>query len=153
LDIRHHRPYASGARYVKTVQGIFPFRNNMDPPSLDHLKRACVHCLQTSRHDAGAPCRELLRRAFCDHNDAAWDAVIVHLWPTILGWLYEQQPDLSPAAAERLGYQAVRQFHSHHSANSDLATPFPTFQLLMADLRDCTRQVVACALASSASNR
>jgi hypothetical protein len=114
----------------------------MDPPSLDHLNRACAACLQSDRNDAGEPCRELLRRAFADHNDAAWDAVIVHLWPAVLVWLYEQEPDLAPATAERLVYQAVRLFRSHYLCNAPATDLFPTFPLLMADLQACTKQVL-----------
>jgi hypothetical protein len=93
----------------------------------------------------------LLRRAFCDHNDAAWDAIVIHLWSIILQWLYAARPDLTPAAAETLGYRVLWQFRSHYLHHPDLASRFPTFQVLMDDLRSCTTQVVALAPGSSTS--
>lgn len=122
------------------------------PTPLARLSEQCAHCLrhqhQGARNPASTaeascePCRELAFRALCNGNDAAWDLLLVHLWPFILRWLYAAQPELTPTRAEALGYQSLRGFRRLCAQRADLATNFPSFPLLLTTLQFCLRQVV-----------
>src|SRR5690242_10455909 len=101
------------------------------PTPLARLSHQCADCLQKSTSAPCTSCRELAYRAFCDGNEAAWDLLIVHLWPLILRRLYAAQPELAPAAAQALGYQALRSFRRQVAAIGDLATAFPNFPALL----------------------
>jgi hypothetical protein len=108
---------------------------------LDQLALQCAACLhEYPRHPCPA-CQELLRRALCDGNDAAWDTVVLHLWPFVLRWLYAALPDSAPDVIAVLAYRALWQFRSHYADHPQLAANFPTFAMLMQDLRRCTAQV------------
>jgi hypothetical protein len=115
------------------------------PTPLARLSQQCADCLRPSQRAQAncASCRELAYRALCDGNEAAWDLLLVHLWPLILRWLYAAQPELTPRAAQALGYRALRVFRNHCASRSDLATNFPAFPTLLAILQRCVQQVIA----------
>ena len=131
------------------------------PTPLPRLSKECARCLQ--EQDEGArtvgprnqgpygaascePCRELAYRALCDGNDAAWDLLLVHLWPFILRWLYAAQPELTPTHAEDLGYRGLLSFRTYcarfYTAGTDLAASFPTFPMLVMLLQQFLRRAV-----------
>ena len=87
-------------------------------------------------------CRELAYRALCDGNDAAWDLLLMHLWPLLLRWLYAAQPELTPTVAEAWGYRALWNFRRQCAQRADLAANFPTFPLLLTTLRQCLHRVI-----------
>jgi hypothetical protein len=88
------------------------------------------------------PCRQLAYRALCDGNDAAWDLLIGHLWPLIMRRLYDVLPELTPAAAQALGYLALSRFRQLCEQRGDLATNFPPFPALLTLLNRCLRQII-----------
>jgi hypothetical protein len=110
-----------------------------NPTPLARLSEACGKCLRQRVQGSCEPCRELAYRALCDGNDAAWDLLLVHLWPYILRRIYADQPEMTPANAEALGYRALRLFRRHCAGRSDLATNFPAFPALLALLYVCLR--------------
>jgi hypothetical protein len=109
---------------------------------LARLSEECAKCLRLQGQQDCDVCRELAYRALCDDNDAAWDLLLVHLWPLILRGIYARQPEASPAVAQSLGYRALRLFRRQCANRSDLATNFPTFPTLLAILNSCLLQVI-----------
>ena len=114
------------------------------PTPLARLSQQCAACLhrqgQAARLRANCePCRELAYRALCDGNDAAWDLLLMHLWPLLLRWLYAAQPELTPTVAEGMGYRVLWKFRDHCAQRADLAATFP---ILLATLRQCLHQVI-----------
>lgn len=74
---------------------------------LDELIRRCPPLTQLDAATDEQPWHELQRRAFAEQNDAAWDAFVAQLWPSVLTWIYTHIPDIPPAAAEQLAQQAI----------------------------------------------
>src|SRR5262245_31422405 len=105
------------------------------PHPLVWLSEQCAEGLRQSAQAGCDACRELAYRALCDGNDAAWDLLVVQLWPLILRWLYASDPELTPAAAEALGYRLLWRFRRHYANRPDLAATFPTFPELLQKLR------------------
>ena len=110
---------------------------------LARLSEQCAACLRQRARQSCESCRELAYRALCGGNDAAWDLLLVHLWPFILRWLYAQQPELTPALAAALGYRVLWRFRRQCQARSDLAANFPTIAELLTRLRRCLAEVLA----------
>lgn len=118
-----------------------------EPTPLARLGEECAKCLRQEWHEARGPdgceaCRELAYRALCDGNDAAWDLLVTHLWPFILRWLYMTLPELTPTAAESLGYRVMWAFRRNCAERADLATNFPSFATLLNMLYRSLIQVV-----------
>src|SRR3954468_9277156 len=104
-------------------------------PPLAWLSDACTKCLLQRVQADCEPCRELAYRALCDGNDAAWDLLVVHLWPLILRWLYANDPELMPTTAEAHGYRLLWRFRRHYTDRPDLAADFPSFHELLKSLQ------------------
>ncbi len=95
---------------------------------LDHLSLYCQLPLPASRPWCEAAWSELHRR-FLTGNAAAWDTLVRLLWPTLLGWIYAQQPDLSPLVAVEIAQRMLMQYNFAQRRNSPLLQPFTTAQL------------------------
>lgn len=80
-----------------------------DPTTLplDELLSHCPPLTQTQTTENAVAWHELERRAFHLQNDAAWDALVDRLWPSVLTWIYAYIPDLPPATAEQLAQQTI----------------------------------------------
>jgi hypothetical protein len=113
------------------------------PTPLARLSEACAECLRQRQHEGCEACRELAYRALCDGNDAAWDLLLVHLWPYLLRAIYALQPEASPARSQELGYRALLLFRRRCANQGDLATNFPTFPALLLLLHQCLLEVAA----------
>ncbi len=110
------------------------------PIPLARLSEQCAQCLRQRSQGCCEPCRELAHRALCFGNDAAWDQLVVHLWPLILRWIYAAQPEVTPAAADALGYRALCSFRSQWTRRGDLTSNFPAFPTLLQELHRCLMQ-------------
>jgi len=113
------------------------------PKLLDRLSQQCAECLRQGGQRDCEPCRKLAYRALCGGNDAAWDMMVVHLWPFVLRWIYATLPEVTPAVAEMLGYRALWNFRSHYALRPTLATNFPSFPALLTELHHITVQLTA----------
>lgn len=109
---------------------------------LARLSEECGKCLRLQGQQDCDACRELAYRALCNGNDAAWDLLLVHLWPFILRGIYVTLPEASPAFAQSLGYRTLRLFRRQCASRSDLATNFPTLPTLLKILNQCLLQVM-----------
>ena len=89
----------------------------------------------------GAWC-ELQRRALGEQNPVAWDALLMHLWPTVLFGLYERVPEMTPATAERLAQQILTAFKRRHLRTPPVAT-LPSHERLLADLHQLITQILS----------
>lgn len=101
---------------------------------LGQLTFYCPPLRQTLTVEEQGAWRELQRRAFGEQNPAAWDALVMLLWPTVLLHIYAFTPDIAPAAAERQAQQLLTTFKRRYT----LATT-PHFSLsheqLLAELQ------------------
>lgn len=107
---------------------------DVGPQPLVWLRDSCIQCLRSTAQAECEACRELAYRAFCEGNDAAWDMLVVALWPLILRRLYVHNPELTPAAAEALGYRLLWRFRRHYVNRPNLTANFPTFPELLQTL-------------------
>ena len=85
---------------------------------------------------------ELQRRALGEQNPVAWDALLMRLWPTVLFWIYERVPEMSPATAERLAQQILNAFKHRHLRTMP-AVPLPSHELLLAELHQLVTQLLS----------
>ncbi|MEZ4679095.1 MAG: hypothetical protein R2932_33250 [Caldilineaceae bacterium] len=77
---------------------------------IDQLSERCTSLAQPLSMEGEIAWQELLRRALLEHSDAAWDALVLLLWPAVLFWIYAQRPEIAPAVAEALVQRVIRQF-------------------------------------------
>jgi hypothetical protein len=106
---------------------------------LSQLIRYCPPLLQATSSDARGAWVELYRRALVEANQAAWDALLMRLWPAILHWIYSYAPEVSPATAERIAQRAINEFKHHQVPPPRADSPLPGYEQLVSDLH----QVVA----------
>ncbi len=109
---------------------------------LHQLLRVCPPLLQvTSAADARA-WQELQHRALVEQNPAAWDALLVRLWPSILFWIYANAPEMTPAVAEILAQRVIGVFKRQHIRPDSHTVELPNHLTLIADLRRTVIQVL-----------
>jgi hypothetical protein len=89
---------------------------------LDQLLHYCAPLAQPLTPLAAAAWAELLRRALREQSDAAWDALVVGLWPAVLAWVYAQRPDLAPTAAELVAQRVIFQFRGESAVSGTLSS-------------------------------
>jgi len=77
---------------------------------LGQLTLYCPPLLQVVSAEERGAWRELQRRALAEQNPAAWDALMIRLWSSVLFWIYECTPEMAPAAAQRLAQQVIGEF-------------------------------------------
>ena len=85
---------------------------------------------------------ELQRRALGEQNPVAWDALLMHLWPTVLFWIYERTPEISPATAERLAQQILSAFKHRHLRTTP-SVPLLSHERLLAELHQLVTQMLS----------
>ena len=110
---------------------------------LAQLSEECAISLRQEGERRCEACRELAYRALCEGNDAAWDLLLAHLWPMLQGWIYAVEPEVTPAVANVLGYRALWSFRRRWANRSVVANYFPTFPVLLQDLRRVLMQLLA----------
>ncbi len=93
----------------------------LDQP-LDQLIDFCPPLLHVTSAVERRAWHELQRRALVEQNPAAWDALIVRLWPTMLLWIYTYAPELAPARAEIIAQRTISEFQQRQSRPVDHAT-------------------------------
>ncbi len=84
--------------------------------SLNQLRAFCPPLLQVTsavERDAWA---ELQQRALVAQNPAAWDLLLLCLWPSLLSWIYAYAPETSPAVARRFALRVLCQFQRQQLA-------------------------------------
>ncbi|MCE7986119.1 MAG: hypothetical protein DYG89_33495 [Caldilinea sp. CFX5] len=106
---------------------------------LSQLILYCPSLLQAASAETRTAWVELYRRALVEENQAAWDALMLRLWPAILYWIYTYAPDVSPATAERIAQRAINDFKRQQITPPRSDSPLPGYEQLTSDLR----QVVA----------
>ena len=74
---------------------------------LEQLLHYCSPLTEPLLPEAQAAWHELQRRAFVEHSDAAWDALVTRLWSAVLCWLYMRVPEIAPDDAERLTQSTI----------------------------------------------
>lgn len=82
--------------------------------------------------------RELYRRAVNEQNPAAWDALLMRLWPGLLYWIYTRRPDLAPATAERFAQHILSEFKRRQTVTA----PLPSHERLVADLQQLVERLL-----------
>lgn len=83
--------------------------------SLGQLTLYCPPLRQALSGEEQGAWRELQRRAFLEQNPAAWDALVMRLWPTVLVGIYNYAPELAPAAAALLAQQILHTFKQRYT--------------------------------------
>lgn len=106
---------------------------------LSQLILYCPPLLQATSPDARGAWVELYRRALVEENQAAWDALLMRLWPAILHWIYSYAPEVLPATAERIAQRVINEFKHHQVSLPRADSPLPGYEQLVRDLH----QVVA----------
>jgi len=103
--------------------------------SLGQLTLYCPPLLHATSVEEQGAWRELQRRALVEQNPAAWDALVIRLWSSLLFWIYERAPDLAPAAAEGLAQRTLYEFRRRQTRVTADAPFLPSHELLLADLQ------------------
>lgn len=102
---------------------------------LSQLILYCPPLLQATSFDARSAWVELYRRALVEENQAAWDALMIRLWPAILHWIYTHAPEVSPATAERIAQRAINEFKRQQITPPRSASLLPGYEQLVRDLQ------------------
>ena len=120
---------------------LIPMSDLAEMP-LDCLSLHCQLPLPAPQPRCEAAWSELHCR-FLLGNAAAWDLWVRLLWPTLLGWIYVQQPDLSPRVAVEIAQRVLMQYNLAQRRNSQPLPPFTTAQLaasLQGQIRELLRR-------------
>ncbi|MEZ4732019.1 MAG: hypothetical protein R3E79_33290 [Caldilineaceae bacterium] len=110
---------------------------------LGQLSLCCPPLLQVTSAEEQGAWWELQRRALVEQNPAAWDALLMRLWSSVLFWIYERIPDLAPAAAERVAQRAIAEFKRRQMAIPHDLTGLASHEALLADLQQVVAQLMA----------
>lgn len=102
---------------------------------LSQLTLYCPPLLQATSPDARSAWVELYRRVLVEENQAAWDALMMRLWPAILHWIYAYAPELPPATAERIAQRAINELKRRQVPSPRTDSPLPGFEQLVSDLQ------------------
>jgi hypothetical protein len=112
--------------------------------SLADLARACQR--ETSRFQRGEPsddqyCRELFRRAVCEREQMAWDAIVTQYRGIVLAWI--RQHPASAAAQEDDEFWVNRAFERFWMAlGPERFALFPDLRSLLKYLKLCVHSVL-----------
>lgn len=106
--------------------------------SLSQLTLYCSPLHQAHASAEQGAWRELCRRAVNEQNPAAWDALLMRLWPSVLYWIYSRRPDLAPATAERFAQQILTEFKRRQTVIAAL----PSHERLVADLQQLVERLL-----------
>lgn len=110
---------------------------------LGQLILYCPPLLQVASAEEQGAWRELQRRALTEQNPAAWDALMMRLWSSVLFWIYERTPDMAPAAAERLAQRTITEFKRQQISVTNPDSPLLRHELLLADLQRLVERLLA----------
>lgn len=102
---------------------------------LSQLIHFCPPLLQTTSVEARGAWAELYRRALGEQNQAAWDALMIRLWPSLLYWIYARVPEVSPATAERVAQRAIRELKRQSTSLFHRTSSLPDHEQLLTDLQ------------------
>jgi len=102
----------------------------------------CPSLLQATTAENRSAWVELYRRALVEQNGAAWDALMMRLWPALLYWIYSRAPDISPATAERFAQQTISEFQ-RQQATATADSSLLTYDQLLMNLQRLIVQVLA----------
>lgn len=106
---------------------------------LGQLILYCPPLLQVASAEEQGAWRELQRRALTEQNPAAWDALMMRLWSSVLFWIYERIPEMAPAAAQRLAQQVIGEFQRRQMQRLN-HTDLLNHEILMAHLKQLVAQ-------------
>lgn len=109
---------------------------------LSQLMLYCPPLLQASSVGPRSAWVELYRRALAEDNGAAWDALMVRLWPALLHWIYTYAPELSPATAERIAQHAINDFKRQQITSLHSTSPLPDYEQLVTDLQRAVERLL-----------
>lgn len=102
---------------------------------LSQLILYCPPLLQVTSAEARGAWAELYGRALGERNQAAWDALMIRLWPGILHWIYACTPEVSPAMAERIAQRIISEFKHQQITPLNPHLPRPNYTELVTDLQ------------------
>lgn len=108
---------------------------------LSQLILYCPSLLQATTAESRVAWLELYRRALVQQNQAAWDALMMRLWPAILYWIYSRAPEVTPATAERFAQQTISEFQRQQSVNV-ADSPLLTYDQLLMSLQQLIEQLI-----------
>ena len=106
---------------------------------LGQLTLYCPPLRQTLSVEEEGAWRELQRRALGEQNPAAWDALLMRLWPTVLFAIYERTSEIPPATAELLAQRILSAFKRRHRFPVTPAT-LPSHEWLLVELQQFVEQ-------------
>lgn len=110
---------------------------------LSQLTLYCPPLLQATTAEARGAWGELYRRALIEQNHAAWDALMIRLWPSLLYWVYAYAPEIAPATAERVAQRAISEFKRQLTAPFQPAAFQPDHEQLVSDLQRLVEHLLA----------
>lgn len=109
---------------------------------LSQLILYCPSLLQATTTESRVAWLELYRRALVEQNQAAWDALMMRLWPALLYWIYNHAAEVSPAAAEQIAQRVISEFKRHRTTATTTHSPLPTYDQLLMNLQRLIEQLL-----------
>jgi hypothetical protein len=110
---------------------------------LSQLIHYCPSLLQVTSAETRSAWVELYRRALVEQNQAAWDALMIRLWPSLLYWIYARAPEISPATAERVAQRAIRELKRQSTTLFHRTSSLPDYEQLLTDLQRLVERLLA----------